>query len=114
MNVSTTMLAFLGTQDLLIVAFICLLLFGAKRLPELFRSLGQSVKEFKRASSDVEDNFRMSLQDEERKKIQDEERKRILDEERQRIRDEERRRMAASTTPVAAGSADVRGSDQKN
>jgi sec-independent protein translocase protein TatA len=37
-----------GFQELLIVLFIVLLLFGAKRVPEVARALGRSLKEFKR------------------------------------------------------------------
>ena len=37
----------LGPTELLIVLFIVLLLFGAKRLPELARGLGQSIVNFK-------------------------------------------------------------------
>jgi sec-independent protein translocase protein TatA len=37
----------LGPLELLIIAFIVLLLFGAKRLPELGRSLGSGMREFK-------------------------------------------------------------------
>ena len=37
----------LGYQELLIILVIVLVLFGANRLPELARSLGKSVKEFK-------------------------------------------------------------------
>ena len=38
----------LGYQELLIILVIVLILFGANRLPELARSLGSSVKEFKK------------------------------------------------------------------
>ena len=38
----------LGTQELLIILIIVLVLFGANRLPDLARSLGSSVKEFKK------------------------------------------------------------------
>ena len=38
----------LGYQELLIILVIVLVLFGANRLPELARSLGSSVKEFKK------------------------------------------------------------------
>lgn len=41
-----------GGMELLLILFIVLLLFGAKRLPELAKGLGQSVKEFKKASSE--------------------------------------------------------------
>ena len=43
-----------GGMELLLILFIVLLLFGAKRLPELAKGLGQSVKEFKKASQDDE------------------------------------------------------------
>lgn len=41
-----------GLQELLIVLLIVLLLFGAKRVPELARSLGRSLKEFKRGQKE--------------------------------------------------------------
>ena len=40
----------IGSQDLLIGLAIMLVLFGAKRVPELARSLGQSIKEFKKGT----------------------------------------------------------------
>jgi len=44
----------LGYQELLIILVIVLVLFGANRLPELARSLGSSVKEFKKGVTDAE------------------------------------------------------------
>ncbi len=44
----------LGYQELLIILVIVLILFGANRLPELARSLGSSVKEFKKGVSEAE------------------------------------------------------------
>ena len=38
---------FIGTQELIIIALIVLLLFGASRIPALMRSLGSGVKDFK-------------------------------------------------------------------
>lgn len=43
----------LGTQELVIILVIVLILFGANRLPDLARSLGSSVKEFKKGVNDV-------------------------------------------------------------
>ena len=40
----------LGTTELLIIAGIVVLLFGGKKIPELFKGLADSVKEFKKAS----------------------------------------------------------------
>ena len=47
--------------EILIIFLIVLLLFGAKRLPELFRSFGKSIKEFKKATSDIEDEVRSAM-----------------------------------------------------
>ena len=44
----------IGTTELLIIAFIVLLLFGGKKIPEFFKGLGDAVKEFKRASKDTD------------------------------------------------------------
>ena len=45
----------IGTFEILIILFIVLLLFGAKRLPELAKGLGKGIKEFKKASNDIKD-----------------------------------------------------------
>lgn len=37
----------LGTQEIIIIALIILLLFGGKKIPELMRGLGKGVKSFK-------------------------------------------------------------------
>lgn len=39
-----------GTQEVLIIAGIIILLFGAKKLPELGRSIGEGLKEFKKST----------------------------------------------------------------
>jgi sec-independent protein translocase protein TatA len=44
----------LGYQELLIILVIVLILFGANRLPELARSLGSSVKEFKKGVTEAQ------------------------------------------------------------
>lgn len=43
----------LGWQELLLIVFIVLLLFGAKRVPEIFRALGSGVGEFKKGVKDT-------------------------------------------------------------
>jgi sec-independent protein translocase protein TatA len=50
------MLGSFGVTELLIILFIIIILFGARRLPELARGLGQGINEFKRATrSDTQD-----------------------------------------------------------
>ena len=44
-----------GTSEMLLILFIVVLLFGAKRIPELFKGMGQGVREFKDASTKPED-----------------------------------------------------------
>ena len=41
-----------STELLLIIAFVVLLLFGGKKIPEFFKGLGDAVKEFKKAAKD--------------------------------------------------------------
>jgi sec-independent protein translocase protein TatA len=43
-----------GTQELLILFLVVLLLFGADRIPEVARGLGKSIRDFKRAAEDIE------------------------------------------------------------
>ena len=44
----------IGLPELLVVLVIVLLLFGAKRLPEIARGLGKSLQEFKKGVKDIE------------------------------------------------------------
>jgi sec-independent protein translocase protein TatA len=43
-----------GGPDVLIILLIVLILFGAKKLPDLARGLGQSVNEFRKAREDID------------------------------------------------------------
>ena len=44
----------IGMPELLIILLVVLLLFGAKKLPELARGLGKGIREFKDATKNVE------------------------------------------------------------
>ena len=46
------MLRSIGTTELLVIAFIVVLLFGGKKIPEFFKGMGDAIKEFKKASKD--------------------------------------------------------------
>ena len=45
----------LGGSEIIIILFIILLLFGAKKLPELAKGLGKGINEFKKASNDIKE-----------------------------------------------------------
>lgn len=51
----------LGFGEILLIFLVLLLLFGAKRLPELARGLGKSLKEFKKATREIENEINESL-----------------------------------------------------
>ena len=52
-----------GGSELLVVLFVILLLFGAKKLPELSRSLGRSLGEFKKGKDEFEREIRQAEND---------------------------------------------------
>lgn len=52
----------LSGVELIIIFAVILLFFGAKRLPELSESLGKSLRRFKKATSEVEDEVKSALQ----------------------------------------------------
>jgi sec-independent protein translocase protein TatA len=51
------MLGNLGFGELMIIMVVVLLVFGAKRLPEIGASIGKGIREFKRSISDVGDTI---------------------------------------------------------
>ena len=69
----------LGGPEIAVIFVIVLLLFGAKKIPELARGLGKSMGEFKRARDDFEDEIKMAemevSQEPEEKKVTTEEAK---------------------------------------
>ncbi len=53
----------LGTPELILIGIIILVLFGAKKIPELMQGLGKGIKEFKKASSDIEQDIKSSIEE---------------------------------------------------
>jgi len=53
MNIIASLFNLAG-PDLIVILLIVLLLFGAKKLPELARGMGQAVKEFNKAKDEIE------------------------------------------------------------
>ncbi len=56
----------MGPGEILLIFLLIVILFGAKRLPELARSMGKSIKEFKHATQGLKDEFDMNKIDDQR------------------------------------------------
>lgn len=52
-----------GGIELVVIVLIVLLLFGAKKIPELARGLGQGISEFRKASSDIRKEIEKGAED---------------------------------------------------
>ena len=53
----------IGPPELIVIFLIILILFGAKRLPELARSLGRSINEFKNATQNIKNDLDVSKEE---------------------------------------------------
>ncbi|MDR0515666.1 MAG: twin-arginine translocase TatA/TatE family subunit [Fibromonadaceae bacterium] len=49
-------MGFIGVQELVVILLIVLVLFGAKKIPELARGLGIGLKEFRKATKELEND----------------------------------------------------------
>jgi sec-independent protein translocase protein TatA len=54
----------LGFMEIMIILVVFLLVFGAKRLPEIGQSMGKGIREFKKSISDVDKELREPARDE--------------------------------------------------
>jgi sec-independent protein translocase protein TatA len=57
----------IGFPELIIIFVVALIVFGPRKLPELGRSLGKSLAEFKRASNDLRNTLDEEIRQDERK-----------------------------------------------
>lgn len=54
----------LGAPELIVIGVIALLLFGPRKLPELMRGLGKGLREFKKASSEIQEQIQAAIESE--------------------------------------------------
>ncbi len=54
----------LGPLEIFVIVFVILLLFGAKKLPELARGMGKAMREFKKATREVEQDIKSAMEEE--------------------------------------------------
>jgi sec-independent protein translocase protein TatA len=53
----------IGTPEILLILVIALLLFGPQKLPELGKSLGRAIREFKKASSELQETIEREVEE---------------------------------------------------
>ncbi|HRI15808.1 MAG TPA: twin-arginine translocase TatA/TatE family subunit [Verrucomicrobiota bacterium] len=63
---SAPVFSMIGTPEILVIAVVVLILFGAKKVPELMKGVGSGIKEFKKASRDVQDELHRAMDEVER------------------------------------------------
>ncbi|MBX3734113.1 MAG: twin-arginine translocase TatA/TatE family subunit [Verrucomicrobiae bacterium] len=56
----------LGSTEILVIAVVVLVIFGAKKVPELMKGVGTGIKEFKKASRDVQEELHRAMDEVER------------------------------------------------
>jgi len=59
-----TLMSSIGPIEIVIVLALALLVFGPKRLPQMGRTLGRSMREFRKASDDIKSSFSLTEDDE--------------------------------------------------
>jgi TatA/E family protein of Tat protein translocase len=62
----------IGFPELLIILAIALLIFGPKKLPEVGRSLGRAIREFRRTSDEIKERIEEEIQADEFREIKEE------------------------------------------
>ena len=62
----------IGMPELVIILVIALIIFGPRKLPELGKSLGRSINEFKKASTELQNTLEKEIQLEEQKEKEEE------------------------------------------
>jgi len=60
---NTMFAAMLGGWEIVLILAVVLILFGAKKLPELAKGLGTGIKEFKKATREVSDELNSAMDD---------------------------------------------------
>ena len=60
------LIAGLGAQELLLILLVILLLFGAKRIPEIAQGLGKGIREFKKAMRDTKEEIEKTEENKEK------------------------------------------------
>ncbi|MDD8024979.1 MAG: TatA/E family twin arginine-targeting protein translocase [Acidobacteriota bacterium] len=61
----------IGMSEMMIIMVIALLVFGPKKLPEIGRSIGKAMREFKKSTEEIKDRFEEQIRADDLRDIQD-------------------------------------------
>lgn len=61
----------IGIQELILIFIIALLLFGPKRIPEIGKTIGKAIREFKRATSEIKETIEKEVEEEKEETYKD-------------------------------------------
>lgn len=61
----------LGFGEIVLILLLALIIFGPKRLPEMGRTIGRSLKEFRRATSELRQEIEVDLEEEPRASVEE-------------------------------------------
>jgi sec-independent protein translocase protein TatA len=92
----------IGMPELIIILVIALIIFGPRKLPELGKSLGRSLNEFKKASTDLQNTLEQEIKIEEQK------------EQVKKNKDEEKTASSAFDTDLSKFDRDDKKDDDQN
>ena len=62
--ISSILLFGLGAPEIVVIVLVVLLLFGGRKIPELMRGLGQGIREFNKAKTDVKEQIKEGMKEE--------------------------------------------------
>jgi sec-independent protein translocase protein TatA len=74
-----TMFGNIGLPEMMIIMVVALLVFGPKKLPEIGRSVGKAMREFKKSTEEIKDRFEEQIRADDFKAIQDDIKKDLKD-----------------------------------
>jgi TatA/E family protein of Tat protein translocase len=61
----------IGLPELMVIMILALLVFGPKKLPEIGRTIGKAVREFKKSTDEIKDKFEEQIRVDEFKSLKD-------------------------------------------
>ena len=53
----------IGINEIILIVLAIIILFGAKKLPEIGRALGKAIREFRKAGKDIQDDVKDGVED---------------------------------------------------